>query len=65
MLAPNLFRAVGPRRRQRTVREALNDRQWTTDITGAPTVPVINEYFRVWDLVEQVQLQPERSDRFV
>jgi hypothetical protein len=32
---------------------------------GAPTVPVINEYFEVWDLVERVELRPDRSDRFI
>jgi hypothetical protein len=28
-------------------------------------VPVINEYFEVWDLVERVELRLDRSDRFI
>jgi len=39
--APNLFQAIGQRRRGRSVRDALTDRQWTRDITGALTVAVL------------------------
>lgn len=63
--APNLFQAVGVRRRRRTVREALCGRQWVKDITGAPTAAVLLEYFAVWDTVEAVHLDPLTQDRFV
>lgn len=63
--APSLFRAVGRRRRGRTVRDALTDRRWVRDITGARTVPVILEYLRLWEMLETVQLQPTVPDRFV
>lgn len=45
--APNLFRAVAARRRERTFRDALNGRQWVRDIMGAPTAAVLLEYFTV------------------
>lgn len=63
--APNLFAAVAPRRRRRTVRHALEEQRWTRDITGAPTAPVLLEYFEVWDTMETVQLDPLTPDRFV
>lgn len=45
--APNLFRAVACRRRRRTVKDALANRQWARDITGAPTAIVLYEYVTV------------------
>lgn len=42
--APNLILAVGCRRRGRSVHDALANRQWTRDITGAPTAAVLVEY---------------------
>ena len=63
--APNLFMAVGCRRRKRTVREALTNHQWARDISGATTAAVLCEYVRVWDLVEPVQLSPQVADRYI
>jgi hypothetical protein len=63
--APNLFRAVGRRRLRRSVRDALTDRQWVRDITGARTPQVLLEYVRLWRTVRDVQLQPLLPDRFV
>lgn len=45
--APNLFRAIGRHRRNRTVREALLNHQWARDITGAPTAQVLCEYVQL------------------
>lgn len=42
--APSLFQVVPARRRRRTVRDTLDDRQWTRDILGAPTAAVLIEY---------------------
>jgi len=47
--APNLFMAVGCRRRKRTVREALTNHQWARDISGATTAAVLCESPRVAD----------------
>lgn len=63
--APSLFRAVGCRRRGCSVRDALHNRQWARDIAGAPTVAILYEYLRLWDLVDNIQLQLMIPDRFV
>jgi hypothetical protein len=62
---PNLFRAVGRRRLGRSVRDALADRRWVRDITGARTVPVLCEYVRLWMMLRDVQLRLLEPDRFV
>jgi hypothetical protein len=63
--APNLFKVMGRKRRALTVREALNGRQWARDITGAPTVVMLLEYFHVWDTLEMLQLDPLTPDRYI
>jgi hypothetical protein len=63
--AMNLFHAVGCCRRRRFVREALANRQWARDITGAPTAAVLIVYVQLWDKVDGVQLQPNTSDRLI
>jgi hypothetical protein len=63
--APNLFKAVGKRRRGKTVRDALNNRRWVQDITGARTAAVILEYVQLCETLENVQLRPLEPDRFV
>lgn len=62
---PNLFRAIGSRRRSRSVRDALANRQWARGVTGAPTVAVLVEYVQLWDRVDHVQLQPHTPDKFI
>ncbi|KAF8655413.1 hypothetical protein HU200_061155 [Digitaria exilis] len=63
-LARCLMQAVGPRIQKRwTVREALHNRQWARDITGALTVQVILEYLQIWELVQQVHLDDDLPDR--
>jgi hypothetical protein len=63
--APNLFKAVGRRRLGRTVKDALSNRQWVRDITGARTGAVLLEYASLWATLENVQLRPLEADRFV
>lgn len=53
------------RRRRRTVREALDDRQWTRDVLGAPTAVVLIEYVSLWDKLQDVVLDPITPDRFI
>ena len=63
--APNLFKAVGRRRLGRSVKDALTDRHWVRDITGAHTAPVLYEYVQLWARLQDVQLRPLESDRFI
>jgi hypothetical protein len=63
--ASNLFRAVESRRKKRTVKDALTNRQWARDITGAPTAAVLCEYVDLWDKLEGIPLQPQSFDRFI
>lgn len=44
--------AVGCRRRNPTIKEALDNHQWTRDITGTPTAAVFCEYVHLWDTLE-------------
>lgn len=63
--APSLFRAIGPRRRHRSVRDALHDRQWTKDITRALTAAVLVEYIHLWEVVDGYLLAPGTPDQLV
>jgi hypothetical protein len=62
--APSLFRAVGSRRRNRSIKDALDNRQWASDITGALTAAVLCD-LQLWDMVDDFQLQPHVPDRFI
>jgi hypothetical protein len=62
---PNLFRAVGCRRHNRTIRDAMLNHQWARDITGAPIALVLCEYVHLWEKLEGIQLTPLDSDRFI
>jgi len=64
-LAPNLVLAISKRaRKQRTVFQALTNRRWVKDIRGALTVQVLVEYVKVWEMVDDVILQPGVPDHF-
>ena len=59
-LAPRLFAAIPKRRvKRRTVRDALTNRAWISDIQGAHTVGVIVDYLHLWNLLMDFQLQLE------
>lgn len=65
-LAPNLVLAVSKKTRKRcTVSQALTNRRWVTDISGSLTVQVLVEYLRVWELVDEVTLQPGIPNQFL
>jgi len=62
---PNLYGSVPNRARKRTVFEAMTELRWVRDIRGATTVAVLAEYFRLWDLLSEVVLQPDVDDSHV
>jgi hypothetical protein len=65
-VAPRLFAAVAVRRRKkRTVQEAFTNHAWSSDIQGARTVGVITDFFLLWDLLSDLELQPEVQDRHI
>jgi hypothetical protein len=61
-LVPNLYGSVSARARNRTVFEAMTDMRWVQDVRRATTVPFMAEYFRLWDLLSEVVLQPDVDD---
>jgi exonuclease III len=62
-LAPHLFACVPKRRaKRRTVSEALLDDNWVQDIQGHRSVAVMAEYLEIWDMIQEVVLQPEVED---
>jgi hypothetical protein len=65
-LAPRLFATIPKKRvKQRMVQEAFTNRAWVSDIQGALTVGVIVEYLHLWDLLTDLELQPEVEDSYV
>ncbi|WVZ88091.1 hypothetical protein U9M48_034644 [Paspalum notatum var. saurae] len=63
-LAPSLFSAVPSRIvKSRTVAQALHNRTWVADITGALSVQVLFEYLLIWDLMEDTSLQQDVPDQ--
>uniref|UniRef100_K3ZCK4 Uncharacterized protein n=1 Tax=Setaria italica TaxID=4555 RepID=K3ZCK4_SETIT len=62
-LAPHLFASVPKRRvKRRTVQETLLNYYWLQDIQGHYSVAVLAEFLDIWDLVQEVVLQPEVED---
>jgi hypothetical protein len=47
------------------VQEAFTNRAWVSDIQGALTVGVVVEYLHLWDLLTDLELQPEVEDSYV
>jgi lipopolysaccharide/colanic/teichoic acid biosynthesis glycosyltransferase len=57
-LALQLFAAISKRRvNKRTVKEALIEHTWISDITGALTVGVLAECLQLWNILGEVELQ--------
>jgi len=63
-LAPNLFKAVPPRFRSRTVRDGLLNGTWISDIKGPLSEGMVVEYVEVWEKVRQVALTAGVEDKF-
>jgi hypothetical protein len=58
-IAPDLFALIPRRaRKRRTVREALVERRWITDIQGATSSLALWQYVQLWIRVRDVQLLP-------
>jgi hypothetical protein len=65
-LAPLLFAAIPQARRKRyTVQQAFQNHTWTADIQGVVTIEIIVEYIQMWELLLDIQLQPEVEDTHV
>jgi hypothetical protein len=62
---PHLFAAIGRRRRQKSVRDAISNQSWVHDIQGATTIEVLCDYAVVWEKVDRVVLHDHTSDRFI
>jgi len=62
-MAPHLF-AIVPKRRanRRTVKEALSNNMLLGDFQDHYSVEVLSEYLDVWDLIQEVVLQPNVED---
>jgi len=45
--------------------QALNNRTWVSDIRGALTVQVLIEYINLWELLSNVELQPDVEDTHI
>jgi len=56
---------VAARAKGRTVFYALNNRRWVSDLKGALTVNVLLEYLQLWELLDNVELQPNIEDTHI
>lgn len=63
--APHLFNAIGKRRRNKTIRDAITNGSWIRDIQGAPVAHVLCDYVVVWAKVQGVVFDDLTSDRFI
>jgi hypothetical protein len=62
-LTPLLFVAIPQARRKScTVQQAFQNHAWTADIQGVVTIEIIVEYIQLWELLLDIQLQPEVED---
>jgi hypothetical protein len=52
-------------RRRRTVKKALMNCAWISDIQRALTIEIIAEYIQLWDLLYEFQLQPDVEDSHI
>jgi hypothetical protein len=61
-VVPHLFHTISRRAKKRTVFDALTDMRWVSDIRGALTVAVLDEYLELWDMLSEVVLQPNVAE---
>jgi hypothetical protein len=50
------------RRKNRTVRDALENDNWIRDLPSNLTVPLISDYVLLWELVEEAGFDPQNND---
>ena len=60
-----MFASVPSRRHRRCVHDALANRQWTRDVSGATSATFITQFLRVWEMVDGTQLQQDVPDKLV
>uniref|UniRef100_A0A0E0R154 Uncharacterized protein n=1 Tax=Oryza rufipogon TaxID=4529 RepID=A0A0E0R154_ORYRU len=61
-LAPSIYDAVPARfRNHRTVAEALLNKRWIQDITGALGMQAILEYLSLWPVMKSIQLSDQED----
>ena len=64
-VAPNLFVLISKKpRKKRTVREALVERRWIANISGALSLVALSLYVEIWTLLQGVHLS-QQSDRMI
>lgn len=51
--------------RRRTVKDALFQRRWVRDISGAPTMQVLCEYVELWETLEEIRSICNQQPRIV
>lgn len=62
-IAPSIFEHVPVRiRKRRTVAEALLNKAWIRDISGALGVQAIREYLKLWSLLQNAGCNPSEQD---
>jgi len=63
-VAPHLFACLPKKRvNRRTVQETLTENAWLQDIQGQYSVVVLVEFLDIWDLLQEVVLQPAVQDK--
>lgn len=62
LMPPDLCRAVNRRALKRTVREALQNRQWIRDLSTPLTIMAFSQYLQVWPSIQVIQLQEGIAD---
>ena len=65
-IAPRLIETI-PKKliNKRTVQEAIEDNGWINGIPGSLSVGALADFLRIWDLVAQVDLSPEKEDKHI
>jgi hypothetical protein len=62
-MAPTVVEAVPLHtRRMRTVAEALQDHDWSSDIKGGLSMVGFSEYFQLWDILHETTLNQEADN---
>ena len=62
---PHLFSTIEVKARKRSVYDAFIGGRWISDIKGALSIPVLIEYLHLWELLSNVELQPEVEDTHI